>query len=54
MFDNFLFNDNRKDRKGIMTNAKFGQFNKSFFGTNLTYHNEKDRHEYRHSVVIIT
>ena len=28
MFDNFLFNDNRKDRKGIMTNARFGQFNK--------------------------
>ena len=36
MFDDFLFNDNRKDRKGITTNARFGQFNKKF-NTNLTY-----------------
>ena len=41
----FQFNDNRKDRKGIMTNARFGQFNK-MFNTNLTYYNENDRHEY--------
>ena len=45
MFDDFLFNNNRRDRKGIMTNARFGQFNKKF-NTNLTYCNEKDRHEY--------
>ena len=34
-----------KDIKGIMTNARFVQFNKRF-NTNLTYYNEKDRHEY--------
>ena len=45
MFDDFLFNSNRKDRKGIMTNAIFGQFNKKF-NSNLTYFGEKDRHEY--------
>ena len=28
-----------------MTYARFGQFNKKF-NTNLTYYNEKDRHEY--------
>ena len=44
-FDDFLFYNNRKDRKGIMTNARFGQFNKKF-NTNLTYYNENDRHEY--------
>ena len=51
MFDNFLFNDNRKDRKGIMTNARFGQFNKKLeshykMPFNLTYYNENDRHDY--------
>ena len=51
MFDNFLFNDNRKDRKGIMTNARFGQFSKKLeshykMPFNLTYYNENDRHEY--------
>ena len=40
MFNDFLFNDIRKDRKGIMTNAKFVQLNKKF-NTNLTYYNEK-------------
>ena len=45
MFDDFLFYNSRKDRKGIMPNARFGQFNKKF-NTNLTYYNEKDRHEY--------
>ena len=29
MFDDFLFNDYIKDRKGIMTNARFGALNKS-------------------------
>ena len=51
IFRDFLLNDNRKDRKGIMTNARFGAFNKkleSYYKTsfNLTYYNEKDRHEY--------
>ena len=52
MFDDFLFNNNRKDRKGIMTNARFGQFNKKFI-TNLTYYNEKDRYEYPKQMVNI-
>ena len=30
MFDDFLFNYDKKDRKGIMTNARFGQFNIKF------------------------
>ena len=45
MFDDFLLNNNRKDGKEIMTNARFGQFNKKF-NTNITYYNEKDKHEY--------
>ena len=40
MFDDFLFNRNRRDRKGIMTNARFGQFNERY-NTNLAYYNEK-------------
>ena len=42
MFDDFLFNNNRK---GIMTNARLGQFNMKV-NTNLTYYNEKNRHVY--------
>ena len=44
-FNNFLFNHNRKDRKGIMTNARFGEFNR-LYDENLTYYNENDRHIY--------
>ena len=51
IFNDFLFNENRKDRKGIMSNARFSKFN-TFIDTKLnenyhiSYYNKKDRHFY--------
>ena len=48
-FENFLFNTQSKNRKGVMCNAKISKFNEHF-KTNVQYYNEKDRHRYPRNI----